>query len=187
MNQPRLRQAAAFLGLFFAIVGGCNSTEQGSEQQDGHGHGHSHDHDHSAPQSLYAAITQLSDMWADISTAMDNNDPDAAHDPLHDVGKVLDAMPRLAAETDLPESDWNQIKSEAGKLENAFGDIDSAFHQQDGDKQAAYEAVKPKIDAGIAALKAKLPLLGEGQHGDNHGHDDKHTAGGESPHGATSG
>jgi len=184
MSRPRLTFPVALLCLVLAIAGGCNSAEQASGEKDDHGH--SHDHDHSdAPKSLHAAIIELRDMWADITTAMDNSDPEAAHDPLHDVGKVLEAMPELAAETDLPESEWNEIKAEADKLFEAFGDIDSAFHKQDADKVAAYESAKSTIDEGVAALEAKLPLLGEGpptdghdheDHDHDHGHDDEDSA-----------
>ena len=169
MNQPQLRFPAALLCLVLAIAGGCTSTEQASGEKDGHGHNHDHS---DTPKSLHAAITEVSDMWADISTAMDNSDPEAAHNPLHDVGKVLEAMPDLAAETDLAESEWNEIKEEADKLFEAFGDIDSVFHKKDGDKVAAYESAKTTIDEGVAALEAKLPLLGEGPLTDYHDHED---------------
>ena len=169
MNRPRLRYPATLLCLVLAIVGGCNSAERASEEHDDHGH--SHDHDHSdTPKTLQAAITELRDMWADISTAMDNSDPDSAHDPLHEVGKVLEAMPDLTAETDLTENQWNEIKAEADRLFDAFGDIDSAFHIKDGDKVAACESAKSTIDEGVAALEAVLPLLGEGSSTDGHGH-----------------
>lgn len=175
MKQPLTLRHAAVLCLTLAIVGGCDSTKQAGAVKDDHGH--SHDHDHSdGPKSLPAAITKLHDMWAEISTAMDKSDPEAAHGPLHEVGHLLESIPDLAAETDLPESEWNDIKGDVDQLFAAFGDIDSAFHKQDGDKQAAYEAAKPKIEAGIAALEAQLPLLGEDSttddHDDNHDHDE---------------
>lgn len=170
MNLPSIRYPA-LLCLVLATAGGCNSTEQANEEKDGHGH--SHDHDHAGdPKSLRAAITQLRGMWADISTAMDNNEPDAAHDSLHEVGHVLESMPDLAAETDLPESEWNEVKTEVEKLFEEFGNIDSAFHKQDGDKVGAYESAKTAIDEGIAALEAKLQSLAEELSNDEHGHED---------------
>ena len=162
MKRPRHKSPATLLCLVLAIVGGCNSAEQASDD-----HGHS-----DMPKSLPAAITELRDMWADISTAMDNSDPDSAHDPLHDVGNVLVAMPDLAAETDLQESERNDIKAEVDKLFAAFLDIDSAFHQGGGDEVAAYESAKSTIEEGVAALEAKLPLLGEDPAANNPGHKD---------------
>ncbi|MEZ6100975.1 MAG: hypothetical protein R3E01_18705 [Pirellulaceae bacterium] len=172
MSRLRFRYMGALLCLGLAVTGGCNSSEKASEETDGHAHSHEHEHE-GAPKSLHEAIDELRDMWAAISTAMDNSDPEAAHDPLHDVGKLLEAMPDLAAETDLPESEWNEIKSEVGRLFEAFGDIDSAFHKQDGDKVAAYESAKATIDEGIAAFEAKIPLLGETASPEDDGHDDE--------------
>ena len=170
MRRPQIRYAAGLLCLVFAASGGCNSSQHASEEKNGPGHSHEHEHE-GAPKSLHAAVNQLRDMWFDISTAMDRRDPDAAHDALHDVGHVLESMPDLAAETDLPESEWNEVKAAVNKLFDAFGDIDSAFHEKDGDKVAAYESAKATIDEGVATLEAKLALLGEGPSTDDHHHD----------------
>lgn len=187
MNQRSYRCVMALLCLVFLVVGGCNPTKQASAPKDDH----DHDHDHPAvPRSLPAAMTELRDSWAEISTAMNDDDPDSAHEPLHDVGRVLEAMPELAAETDLPESEWNEIKEVVDQLFDAFGKIDSAFHKKDGDKVAAYESVKSTIDEGVASLEAKLPILGadlglddghQGHAGDDldHDHDHGHSTGNE--------
>ena len=169
MNRTRLRCQAALLCLVLAMVEGCNSTEQASENLDHHGHSHDHSN---APKTLQVAITELRDMWADISTAMENSDPDAAHVPLHNVGSLLEAMPDLAADTDLPENQWSEIKVQADRLSGAFRDVDSAFHEKEGDKLAAYESAKVTIDEGIAALEAKLSLLDESSTIDDHTHHD---------------
>ncbi|REK17420.1 MAG: hypothetical protein DWQ37_06425 [Planctomycetota bacterium] len=150
------------------FVCGCTSAKQESAEHDDHGH--SHDHEHAdAPESLPVAIVELRKNWEAISQVINGSDSESAHDRLHDVGTLLEAMPDLAAETDLPESEWNEIKSEADKLLDAFGDIDLAFHKEDGDRVAAYDAAKSTIDEGIAALEAKLPLLE--QHASTSDHD----------------
>ena len=173
MSRSQTRYLAGLLCLLFAFLSGCNSAKQASGEHDDHGH--SHDHEHAgAPKSLPVAITELRKKWGEISKAMDSSDPDSAHQPLHDIGRVLEAVPDLAAETDLSENDWNEIKSEVDKLLDAFGDIDSAFHKEDGDKATAYEAAKSTIDEGIAALEAKLPLLSEGASTNDHDTDHNH-------------
>ncbi len=140
---------------------GCQPATDTGKQQSGHGHGHDHDHDHSdRPKNLQTAIAELTEMANAIRTAMEEDDPKSAHEPLHKVGSLLKAMPDLAADTDLPESDWDAIKAEVDRLFDAFGDIDSAFHKKDGDKQAAYDAAKSTVDEGMAALEAYLPKLG---------------------------
>ena len=70
-------------------------------------------------------------------------------------------MPELAADTDLPEEEWKQVKEEVDRLFDAFGEVDSTFHEKDGDKKAAYEKREVDDRRGVAALEAKLPLLGE--------------------------
>ncbi len=167
MNHSHLRAITTLLCLMLTVVGGCNSVEPASEND---GHGHSHDHAQSA-KSLHGAIVELRSIWTAISTAMDNNDPDAAHDPLHDVGRLLESLPDLAAETDLKESAWNEIKAEADRLFEAFAEIDAAFHTADGEKVKAYDSAKSTIDKGVAALEAKLPMLGEESSSDDEHHE----------------
>ena len=160
------------LGLLAANVGCQQSAESGIQ---GAGHGHDHDHDHSErPKNLKAAIAELKEMRDAIWSAMDENDTESAHEPLHEVGNLLKAMPDLAADTDLPESEWDAIKSEVDRLFDAFSDIDSAFHKQDGDKQAAYDAAKSTVEEGVAALEAYLPKLGDGDTTATHDHHDHH-------------
>lgn len=154
-----------------ALVTGCQPTTSTSESDHGHGHEHGHEHDHSdRPQSLREAIVELKELSDSFCSAMDEGDTEAAHDPLHHLGKLLEAMPELAADTDLTEEQWKQVKEETDSLFDAFGEVDSSFHEKDGDKKAAYEEAKPTIEAGIAALEAKLPLLGEDASHADHGH-----------------
>jgi hypothetical protein len=163
--------------LIVVIYAGCQPAANTATQDADHDH--EHDHDHSdRPESLRAAIVELKEMRDQIRTAMDNNDPDSAHEPLHDVGKLLAAMPELAADTDLPESEWQEIKQEVDQLFKAFGDVDASFHTKGADKQAAYEAVKSIIDEGVTALEAKLSQLGDdpSQSPDEHRHHENNVA-----------
>lgn len=167
MNTLHNTFSAGLLCFALSTLAGCNSEQHASGEHDGHGHTHDHS---DTPDSLQAATKELREKWLQIQTAMDNGDPDAAHDPLHEVGSLLEAMPDLAAETDLSESEWNEVKSDVDGLRTAFGDIDSTFHK-DGDKVAAYDAAKSTIDQGIAALEAKLPQHGDSSRPDDHDHD----------------
>lgn len=145
-------------------------TEEDTEHDHGHEHGHEHEHDHSdRPESLREAIVELRELSDSFCAAMDEDDTEAAHDPLHHLGELLEAMPELAADTDLSEEQWQQVKEEVDRLFDAFGEIDSTFHEKDGDKKAAYEDAKSTIEEGVAALETKLPQLGEDSDAD-HGH-----------------
>ena len=178
------RYAIVFLGVgclsLLSVNVGCQPAADASKQDTGHGH--EHDHDHSdRPKTLQAAIEELKGMRDAIRTAMEEDDPDSAHDPLHEVGQLLKAIPDLAADTDLPEDEWDAIKAEADRLFDAFGDIDSAFHKKDGDRRAAYDAAESTVDEAVAALEAYLPKLGKVDSPAKHKHGEhKH---GEKKHG----
>lgn len=165
-----------------ALIGtiGCqqeNSTVSSEGQGHGHEHGHGHDHDHHArPASFTAAVAQLGEIRDEVRSAMEGGSPDDAHHPLHEVGELLQILPEVAADTDLPRDKWDEAKAETDKLFDAFGVIDAAFHKADGDKPAAYAQVAETIDASIANLQALLPLAGEKVIEDDHaaGHDHDH-------------
>ena len=165
---------ACCLGVL-VLAAGCQpvaeTAEKEGEHGHGHEHGHEHDHDHAdRPQSLGQAIVELKELSDSFCSAMDEDDTEAAHDPLHHLGKLLAAMPELAADTDLPEDQWKQVKEDIDQLFETFGEIDSNFHKKDGDKQAAYQDAKPTIEAGVAALEAMLTHLDEELPHDDHGH-----------------
>ena len=185
-----MRNYSSFLGtlgiIAVCLMIGCQrgeTTTNVSDQSaaDGHDHddgdhdGHDHDghddgddhdhdghgHDHSVgPKSFHAAIARLKEIQTQLDTAMQENDMEAAHAPLHDVGRLLNKLPELAADTDLAESDWEDVKAESERLFDAFGDVDGTFHNDEGQLEV-YEKAKPKIDDGIAKLESKLALAGE--------------------------
>ncbi|MEN1678413.1 MAG: hypothetical protein AAGJ46_02395 [Planctomycetota bacterium] len=154
---------------------GCGTAESTADADD-HGHEHDHEHGH-RPASLHAAVAELTDIRDAISKAILEGDADAAHEPLHEAEELLGILPDVAAETDLPEAEWEVVSSETEKLKSSFAVIDKAFHTKDGDKQAAYEEVAAQLDAALDAIRSKLPMTGEDPdtEGHDHGeHDDDH-------------
>lgn len=148
-----------------AGAGGDDHAHHDDHDHDGHDHdheGHDHDghhhHDHGErPQSFSEAVEQLVVTRDAIRDAILNGDPDDAHDPLHEVGALIETIPDLAAETDLPEAEWTAVKEANEKLYDAFGKVDKAFHTKDGDKKAAYEGAAEAIDAAIEDIRSRLP------------------------------
>lgn len=165
--------------LLLSITIGCSSDTHASNEHDDDHHGHHHDHDHGdMPKTLHAAIVDLRQEWEEISDAVTQGNPEEAHDPLHEVGEILTGMLTLAADTDLSEDQWNELKKTIDSLMDAFGEIDAAFHEEK-DKVEAYEAVKSVIEEGVNELEKVLPLLGEyvaddHHHDEEHDHDDDH-------------
>lgn len=169
MSNPSRWHAVLVCVVLLSVAAGCQSASNTSE--------HEHDHEHAErPESLRVAIIELIEVRDQIRTAMDSNDTESAHDPLHKAGELLEVMPELAADTDLTESEWNEIKEEVDRLFDVFDEVDSAFHEEDSDRLAAYEGAKSAIDEGIAVLEAKLPLLdSDASHdGHEHSHDGEH-------------
>jgi hypothetical protein len=146
--------------LAIALCVGCQNAES---ETHGSEHGHTHE-PIKGPKTFTEGVTKLKEFNEVISVAMESDDPDAAHDPLHEIGSLLNRLPELAADTDLAESDWEEVNQEVDKLFEAFKEVDVAFHNG-GDKKAAYESSKANIDEGVAYLETKLALL-SGEHDD---------------------
>ena len=125
------------------------------------------------PKTFADAVVQLKEINDQINVAMENDEPDSAHDPLHNVGNLLNKLPELATDTDLSESEWTEVKDETDRVFKAFGQVDAAFHDG-GDKKAAYDSAKSTINEGITALEVKLAASGSKlstyEH-DHEGHD----------------
>lgn len=167
----RLLGTLALVATLAAL--GCNAADQ-TAKADTHSHDHGHDHDHGdRPESLDAAVAQLKSMHATIKTAILEGDPHDAHDPLHEIGELLEAIPNLAAETDLAQEDWDAVKAANEKLFDAFGAIDKAFHTKDGDKKAAFEQVSADLDEAIAEIDKRTPPTSEAASTPAVGHDDR--------------
>lgn len=169
--------APIIVALCVAPLVGCGGTTQ-STSAETHDHDHDHhDHDHGhRPASLHEAVHELTEIRDAVRAAILEGDPDDAHDPLHEVGELLEVLPDVAADTDLPKEEWDAVKAANERLFDAFGKVDKAFHTKDGDKKAAYEEVATDLDEAIEEIRARLPQTGEephheGEHGDDHDHD----------------
>lgn len=171
LQRPNLAVAlAATFVLSTPLLFGCNSgtSETAAGAHAGHDHGHDHEHGH-RPDSLHEAVEQLAGIEIAISEAITSGDVDAAHGPLHEVGELLQAIPEVAAETDLPKEEWEAVKAATDRLFGAYAVIDKAFHVKDGDKQAAYEQVASELTEALEEIRSRLPMTGE--EGEDHDHD----------------
>ncbi|MEN0112041.1 MAG: hypothetical protein AAF805_15075 [Planctomycetota bacterium] len=162
--------------MLAAALIGCGAADSAVNATAGDDHGHDHDHDHhdhhsDRPASLHAAVAQLTAMRDDIRDAIVDGEPDDAHGPLHEIGALLEAIPDIAAETDLPKEEWDAVNVAHEELFDAFGVIDKAFHTKDGDKKAAYDEVAERLDEAIEAIRSRLPLTGEDPAAGDHDHD----------------
>ena len=140
------------LSLFFLclFVVGCADDHADS--------GHGHEHDDAETRMPYdALVTRICEHRDAIKAAFDADKLEEAHDPLHEIGHLIEQLPDSAAETDLVESDWNQVKDASKELMDAFGKVDALFH---GDKEGVkFAEVEQEIGQAIAVLEEKAKIL----------------------------
>ena len=137
-----------------SVMSGCNDA---SDSQSGEAdHGHDHDHDHSARLPFGALVGEIAEHSEEIKAAFDGGNKDEAHDPLHEIGHLVQQLPEAAAETDLAEADWNAVKEASEKLMEAFGKVDALFHDDEGG--STFAEVEEDVQAAMAVLQEKLAL-----------------------------
>lgn len=135
------------LPLSLLTACGCEDSSQSQVQfPEDHAHEHGHDHSH---DSLSDAVEELTTLRNQIRDAFGKNDPDAAHDPLHEVGHILEAIPDLAKKEGLAEEKRKIIETATETLMTAFGAVDKTMHGQEG---SSYSEESARIDESLAAL-----------------------------------
>lgn len=138
--------------LLFSV--GCGSSTDGpspktADADHDHDHGEEgHEHHHHA-ETLPDAITELTGIRNTIRDAFAKNDSEAAHDPLHEVGHVLELIPELAEKQNVSPETLTAIKSSVDTLFTAFGNVDKTLHGQEG---STYAEESETIDKALKAL-----------------------------------
>jgi len=120
---------------------------------DHHGHDHGEHGDENHPETYAEAIKQLEEMHAAIRDAFAKNDKDAAHDPLHHVGHLLEDIAGLAEKASLGAEQLTAVKKAKEELFDAYTKIDGMFH---GEKEVKYEDLAKKLDAALAVLQGAV-------------------------------
>jgi len=129
------------------------ATETDTEG-DSHSHGdevHDDDHAGESPQDFASAVAQVKELSDAIGSAYAGDDAHAAHDPLHEIGHHLLALPELAAAAKLSSADRKTVDEVAEKLLNAFEGLDDAMHGREG---KTYAEVEEDIQTGVQVLES---------------------------------
>ena len=138
---------------FMSLFTGCSddaaqrNTNAGGGSAE-HDHGHSH-----APTTSSEGLAELTSLRNTIRDAFAANDMDTAHDPLHEVGDVLLAIPELAKKENVDSEKLASIQKAVDTLMNAFGRVDKTMHGQEGSTYAEESAT---IDAAVLELESLL-------------------------------
>jgi len=131
--------------------------------KDGHDHGHEHGHeghsheghDHAEHPKTYAeAITKLQALRDTTRDALSKGETEKADSAVHEVGHILEELPKLAKEGTFSDADQAEIKKDADELFAEFDKLDVQIH---GDKKTTYDAFATAIDAALERLQARVP------------------------------
>jgi hypothetical protein len=135
-----------FIPAFLAAVMGCQDAPSKvnlpAEAHDEHEHEHHYD-------SVRDAIEELTTLRNVIRDSFAKNDQDAAHEPLHEVGHVLEMIPELAKKENVSAENQAIVEKSVETLMTAFGAVDKTMHGQEG---STYTEEAGKIDAALTEL-----------------------------------
>ena len=142
-----------------ALTLGCGSHDESSHAENEHGHSHDHGHSDAIHLSFGEVVEKIGSHRDAIQTAFANDKKDDAHDPLHEIGELIQRLPTAAAETDMTEEDWNEVKQISEQLSNAFGKVDALFH--DDPSGVPFSDVEEEVQSALTTLQSKVSLAAD--------------------------
>jgi len=148
--------AVASLGCGASNATVEKAADPAHEKHDGHDHDHAHDHKHEGhedhPHTYAEAVEKVKELRNAVRDHLAAKETGKADEAVHEVGHVLEDLPKLA-ETHTAE-DQAEVKQASEELLDLFGKIDEQLH---ADKEPNYDEVSAKIDAAVEKLQGKLP------------------------------
>lgn len=100
------------------------------------------------------AISRLEEYRDTIRTETTSGAPAKAHRALDLADYVLQWLPEIAQQSDLPREDWRTVGENAQAIRDAFNSIHENI---DAGEDPNYEQYAEQIDASLNALKAVSP------------------------------
>jgi hypothetical protein len=159
------------LGLVVSMQTGCSkpdtATEPTAAETDDHADHDDGDHEHAA--DFGGAIAELEELAGTISASMAKDDPDAAHNSLHEIGHVLEGLPELAKQEGLSDDQQKSVTGAVATLMDSYGDLDAGMHGEEG---KSWDDLKGSIDTAVETLTAFEHGHEHGDHDHEHGDDD---------------
>jgi hypothetical protein len=89
-----------------------------------------------------------------IEKAFAANDPQAADEPIHEIGHVLEELSGMAKKAELGVEAETAIDTAVEKLFDALAPVDEKLHGKEGKD---YSEVKAEIDAAFEVLRKYVP------------------------------
>lgn len=146
------------LGAALLSFAGCGGEEgDDTSETTEHGEDGHHDHDgheeHAHAETYDEAVTELDELYASIKEAAEAGDISKAHNPLHEVGHVLELVEDLAKEEKKTNEEVTEINAAIEELMTAYGDVDAALHADDGTAEQAFIDADETIVNAMKTLK----------------------------------
>ncbi len=139
--------------LSLIAMAGCqSSSESASSTTPVHASGeHVHDHSSDHPETLSEAATQIAAMSKTILAAFAAGTPTAAHEQLHEIGHLIEELPKCAANSEISDEAKRSVAEATDKLMNAFGALDESMH---GGETKSLDDVEFEVDWSLKTLAA---------------------------------
>lgn len=153
------------LAFPLALCLGCAPKTDGAKADaeaahDDHDHeGHEHgdaDHDHHHAETYAEAVAELQELRDTLRDSLKAGERDKGDVAVHEIGHVLDQLPKLAEAAGLSAEQQDEVNKEVENLFGHFDEIDKAFHGEK-DQEVPYEEHAEEIDAAIERLHGLVP------------------------------
>ncbi len=129
------------------VLAGCDAPKPAATTQKADDHGHSHDE---PPMANYGeSVGSLRKFHDQIKTAFEAGKPEDAHDALHEIGHVLEALEKQVAT--LPADKQEAGKAAVKALFDGYTKIDKSMH---GGDEVKYADLGEDLSKNVAALEA---------------------------------
>jgi len=109
-------------------------------------------------EALKQGVTSYVDALAKIKSYRDTirdvlaaGDPHSAHRPLDELNIVLELLPTVARDNNIPKSQWETVNTSAQEISDLFNQVHA---QIDGGEKGDFAAVDAEIESALARLEA---------------------------------
>ena len=109
-------------------------------------------------EALKQSVTSYADALSKIKSYRDTirnaviaGNPHKAHRPLDELDVVLEHLPTVARDNNIPRSQWETINTSAQQVRDLFNKLHA---QIDGGQKGDYAAVASGIDSALASLES---------------------------------
>jgi len=151
------RYAVCLIGLIATAGVGCGTTAH-----DDHLEHHVPEH---KPHDLADAVDEMEKRWQALESKWATN-PGQSSEALSELIDIIRWLPELAGDSDLPESEWNEVNAISKNWQAKLTTLKSNSNANSEQSFPSWDAVNPQM----AELRQIAPLAKTGHAHSHHGH-----------------